>query len=291
MFITTIVLTATILVGFIRQEGISQPSTSTQVSTTLTSTTSSSIKLSIYDVIPRGFHIVDEIVYLRFEIIGDVDLRESIEINGIYGYWQGVVTVVVPNGVEPWIFIPPDYSTGRNIFDHIEESVEYDVPVYDLLGGSPSVTHPQSPLNGTYKITVWLSGPYDEKVGGYPKVVLIEKSFNYTFKVSIGLHSLEWSSWDQEVAISITNGGDVPVFFRGAGILIHGVNTVIGWLSIQSNYICININESKDIVAKLTILDDYKPIYEGKVEPVDILFEFLTIPPINETFPVKFPAE
>lgn len=291
IFFILIVLVAVLFMGLSQQGGISPPSTNTQVSTTPTSPISSN-KLSIYDVIPQGFHVVDEVVYWKLKIFANIDLRDKVEINGTYGYWTGIITIVLPNGREPWIFIPPDYSTGRNQFNYITGSVEYDVPVYDLLGGTAPYVHPQSPLNGTYKVIIWLSGPYDEKIGEYPRVILIEKTFNYTFKASIDLHPLEWSSWDQDVVITISNEGDIPIFFKGAGILIHGVNTVIGWLTIQNDYVYIDINESKNIDAKLWILEDYKAMYEGKVEQVDILFDFQTIQsPINITFTIKFPTK
>lgn len=289
-FFILIVLVIFLFFGLSQQGGISQPTESAQASPTSTSPISG-YRLSVYDIIPQGFRIVDDVVYWRFKIVADIYLGDKIEINGTYGFWTGVITVILPNGKEPWIFTPPDYSTGRNQFSSITGSVEYDAPVYDLLGGTSPSVHPQSSLNGTYKVIVWLSGPYDEKKGDYTRVVLAEKSFNYVFDVSIGLHPVEWSSWDQDLVITISNRGSVPVFFKGAGILIHGVNTVIGWLTIQYDYVYVGINESKSIVSKLWILEDYKVLYEGKTEPVDILFDFLTVQsPINMTFTIKFPS-
>lgn len=278
-----------LILSFTQHGGVSPSSTNESPSTSSTSLTNATAKLAIHDIVPQGFHIVDETVYLRFKIVGEVDLRNKLEINGVYGSWTGFIKFIAPNGVETWIFTPPDYYTGRDTFNYLVGSVEYDAPVYDLRGGSPSATHPQSSLNGTYVVKVLLSGPYDEERGEYTKVLLMEKRFNYTFKVSINLHTLNWSSWSQDVDIHVINEGDVPVFFTGAAVSVHGVDTIIGWLTIQDQYVPIDINQSRNTVAKLVFLDDYKPDYEGKVKQVDILFEFKTVSYINMTFTIDFP--
>uniref|UniRef100_A0A7C4NN90 Uncharacterized protein n=1 Tax=Staphylothermus marinus TaxID=2280 RepID=A0A7C4NN90_STAMA len=129
-----------------------------------------------------------------------------------------------------------------------------------------------------------LNGPYSEERGEYTKVLLIVKKFTYMFNVSINLHTLNWSSWDQDISITIINEGEVPVFFKGGAVLVHGVNTVIGWFTIEDPYIPVDVNQSKNIVVKLVFLDDCKSSYEGETRDVDLLFEFISISYINITF-------
>lgn len=292
LYVTIVVLILVIiaiLIFLYQHGGAPHQSINTAQNTLSTSSPLSSSEINIYDIVSEGFHIVDEIVYIRFKVWGYVDLREKREINGIYGIWSGFISVAVPNGIEVWVFTPPNYYIGRNYFTNITGSAEYDAPVYDLRGGSPSVTHPQSTLNGTYKVTVWLSGPYDEKTGSYPKVVLMEKNFTYTFKAKVELDSLKWSSWDQEVLITVVNEGNVPLFFTGGSLLIHGLNTVIGWLIIDENYIPVEINGTRNIVTKLLFLEDYKPDYRGLMKQVDVLFYFKTVSFINLTYTIEFP--
>ncbi|MEM4816998.1 MAG: hypothetical protein QXU77_05580 [Desulfurococcaceae archaeon] len=282
-----IVLITIILIGINQQSIIPQSS----VKTTTSSITSNINKLTVYDIIPKGFDIVENIVYFKFKVIADIDLRDYIEINGVYGSWIGVITAIVPNGKESYVFTPPDYSEIRNQFKYLNGSIEYATPVYDLLAWYQSETCPQSSLNGTYRIKILLSGPYDEKTGEYPKVLLMEKNFTYNFKISIELKTLEWKTWDQDVEITLINEGDVPVFFTGAAILVHGVNTVIGYLNIQnpSQYIYIDTGEFRNITTKLSFFDEYVPYYRGKTIEVDVLFEFETIQFINTTYTIKFP--
>lgn len=290
--IVVLILVMVVTLMFINQyRGVQRQPTSPAQNTSSESPQTSVADMAVYNITSEGFHIVDEIVYIRFKVWGYVDLREKREINGVYGTWSGFVTVIVPNGIDVWVFTPPDYSVGRNHFTHITGSVEYDAPVYDLRGGSPSVTHPQSPLNGTYKVTVWLSGPYDEKIGDYPRVVLMEKNFTYTFKASVELKPLKWSSWDQEVVVTVVNEGDTPLFFTGGSVLIHGVNTVVGWLSIWEDYVPIEVGGSRDVATKLTFLEDYKTDYEGKTKQVDVLFHFKTVSFINVTYTIEFPNQ
>ncbi|MEM4776920.1 MAG: hypothetical protein QXP40_01420 [Desulfurococcaceae archaeon] len=281
-----IVLLIVSLMFITQYSGVIRSSTTPSSTSSSTGLTNTSTKLAVYDIIPIGFNIVDEIVYLRFRIIGEVDLREKMEINGVYGDWIGFIEFIVPNNVKTWVFTPPDYYTGRNTFKYILGTVDYDAPIYDLRGGSPSTTHPQSPLNGTYIVRILLNGPYSEERGEYTKVLLMEKKFTYMFNVSINLHTLNWSSWDQDINITIINEGEVPVFFKGGAVLVHGVNTVIGWFTIEDPYIPVDVNQSKNIVVKLVFLDDYKSSYEGETRDVDLLFEFISISYINITFKI-----
>lgn len=247
-------------------------------------------EIVIHDIIPVGFIVVDEVVYWRFRVIGSVDLRNEIEINGKRGLWSGFIVVNVPNGVEAWVFNSPDYSTGRNYFVVINGVVEYDAPVYDLRGGSSSPTHPQSSLSGIYRVEIIIVGPYDEETGINPRVSLFMKTFNYSFKTSIDLLTLEWGSWSQEVEILVVNEGDVPVVFNGASLFVHGIDTVVGWINIDSFYIVVEKGCSRVVEAKLSIRSDFREYYAGRVDELDVVFIFEPENRVvNKTYTISFP--
>ncbi|MEO3992865.1 MAG: hypothetical protein QN229_00915, partial [Desulfurococcaceae archaeon TW002] len=74
----------------------------------------------------RRFVFVDREIYWRFKILGEVDLRDKVTINEVYGWWFCVINVITPNGELTNIFVPPNYTdilissqyfSGSKVFD------------------------------------------------------------------------------------------------------------------------------------------------------------------------------
>lgn len=253
--------------------------TQTPITSTTTPTTSDHAQPRITDVTPEGFVFVDGEIYWRFEVSGEVDLRDKVTINGVYGWWFGVIDVTLPNGERTNVFVPPNYVDILTMFQSLSGSEVFDAYVLDV-----DAWWEKSFLDGTYRVVVWLKGPYENKS------VLFDKSFDYRMDCNISVTPTVWASWNESLEIAITNTGDVPLVLQGVGIVWSGTGSVAGDVSISREVIM--PGESKEIVAPVYIFEDFRAYFKGKTIALDFVFNFAGArQEYIEALNVSFPAE
>lgn len=248
--------------------------------TTPTTTPTSYIQPRITDVTSEGFVYVEEEreIYWRFKISGEVDLRDKIEINGIYGWWFGRINVTLPNEEDTRVHEPPDYTNIVTSFRYLSGSKIFDAYVLDV-----DAWWEKSFLDGTYRIVVWLKGPYENRS------VLLDKNFVFRMAFNASITPTAWTSWDENLRLTITNTGDVPLFLQGVGIERSGTGTVIGQVLTPEEIIM--SGETREIVAPVQIFGDFKEEFKGKNITLDFLLSFAGARQIYKvTLNVRFPT-
>lgn len=264
------------------------PATPTTPTTHTTPTTpkpttppAGSAKPEIRDVVPEGFVFVDNELYWRIKILGEADLRDRITINGIYSFWFGRIDVTLPDGRKALLYNPPDYVNVVTQFRTLSGEMVLDVHV-------PTAWYEKPCLEGTYRVTVWLSGPYENRT------TLFDKSFYYEMNLKATISPTVWTSWNQSLKLAITNTGNMSLILGGGGIRRAGTDTVIGhWTPTPPYPHVLTPGESKEISGPAEILyDDLKEALKGKTVAVDFVLGIVGAPreyviTMNVTFPVK----
>ena len=261
------------------------PTTSTSPASTPTTTTkpttpAGSTQPEIRDVVPEGFVFVDNELYWRIKILGEADLRDRITINGIYAFWFGRIDVTLPDGRKALLYNPPDYVNVVTQFLTLSGEMVLDVYI-------PTAWYENPYLEGTYRVTVWLSGPYENRT------TLFDKSFYYKMDLKATISPTVWTSWNQSLELNITNTGNLPLILGEGGIRRAGTDTVIGhWTPTPPYPHVLMPGESKEISGPVEIYDDFKEALKGKTVAVDLVLSIVGAPreyviTVNVTFPAK----
>ncbi|MCS7108281.1 MAG: hypothetical protein RMH77_05455 [Sulfolobales archaeon] len=224
------------------------------------STTTPSLKITNVTFVEWIINEHREVCW-RFRITGEVDLRERVTINGVYGNWLGRIHVILPNGELAMIFDPPNYDTDVSRFKYLSGTKTYDACVLDL-----DAWWGKSYLSGTYRISVILHGPYENRS------VLFDKNFTYLMKANVTIAPTEWSTWNQSLLLSIVNTGDVPLVLQGVGIVQSGTSTSLGTVKISE--VVVMSGKLKNINASIQVFDYTKENFRGKSVPVDFVLSF-----------------
>lgn len=174
-------------------QGGPTPSTTTTLHTTQTTTmlvstpltTSTLFQPVITGVVSEGFVFLDGELYWRIRIYGEVDVRERVNISGVYDWWVGRSDEVLPSGESTSIFEPPDYSTIAETFRYISGSTIRDAYI-------PTEWFEEPCLEGEYRVGIWLQGPYDNKT------ILFNKTFEFKMLFNTSITPTTWSSWSEK---------------------------------------------------------------------------------------------
>lgn len=258
---------------------ISPVTPSSTPSTTPTTTAIGYPQLKVSEVSPVSFVYVDRMVYWRFKVSGEIDLREKVEINGVYGWWFAIINVTLPNGKITDLYNPSDYVNILRSFNHLSGSWVLDAYVLDV-----DAWWEKSFLDGEYRVVVWLKGPYGNRS------ILFDKTFTHRMNYSISITPTKWSSWDEKLRISIVNTGDVPLILQSIGIELSNTGTVIGW--IHTPEVLIEPGDSREVEARTEILEDYRAWLKGKTATLDFLISFAGARQLFKvTLSVEFPSK
>ncbi|MEM2158062.1 MAG: hypothetical protein QXO72_03490, partial [Sulfolobales archaeon] len=214
--------------------------------------------------------INDREVCWRFRVSGEVDLRDRIEINGVYGNWIGRFQVKLPNGENALIFESPNYNIDVSQFGYLSGSRTLDACVLDL-----DAWWGKSLLEGTYTASIVLYGPYENRS------ILFSRNYTYTANLNISVAPTVWNSWNQSIVIQIVNTGDVPLILQGIGIEHSGTGTGIGFTQISEEVIM--PGESKSVAATVQTFDYVRENFKGKSASLDFNLNFAGI---NRVFKV-----
>lgn len=246
--------------------------------TTQTTPPTGSTKPTITDVVSEGFVVVDGEVYWRVKVLGMADLRDKIEINGVYAFWFGRFKVTLPDGREQTrLFIPGDYVNIIRDFRYLQDEMTLDIYI-------PTNWYENPCLEGTYRFVVWLQGPYENRS------LLFNKSFVYKMDLKANVFHTEWRSWNENLRLAITNTGDVPLVLQGVGMERSGTGTVIGWILTPEEIIM--PGETREITAPVQMREDFKEEFKGKTITVDFVLDIVAAPQRYAiTTDVRFPAD
>ncbi|MEM3833518.1 MAG: hypothetical protein QW128_08050 [Thermoprotei archaeon] len=260
-------------------------STTTTRTTSLTSTTTQGGPI-VTNVTTEFVYIKEkQDLYLRLKIYGEAYLHDKISINGVYGFWFGHINVTLPNGkVENKFYDPGDYVNIHTQFLQISGVKIIDVYV-------PTRWYENPLLDGTYRVIVWLHGPYKNFT------VLFEKIFNFKFSYNSTVSPAVWNSWNQELTFTLTNTGDVPIIIgRDIGIIVNKTGIavgIIGWAHAV-NLTTENVIMPKETLkwtAAVEIRDDFKPNLKGKTILVSFWIDTVGV---SQYYPIEmdvtFPA-
>ncbi|MGC8753036.1 MAG: hypothetical protein ACP5RO_05880 [Fervidicoccaceae archaeon] len=248
--------------------GGTSTTTSTPTSTasiTMTTTSASSTTASsapyISNVEIERYIYENEGLYMRLKISGKADLRDKVNINGVYGYWIGFVNVTLPDGSQGQLMNPKDHSEFFNTFNLLEKNMSADLYL-------PWEWYEKRTLEGAYNVTVWLQGPYENRT------VLFKRVFNLRMSLISNISPTTWKSWDENVTLTLKNTGDLPLILEGVGMEVSG--SVVGWLnppSMEQRIVVIMPGESKSWVGIPTMAGDYKEQLSGKTVKVDFVLD------------------
>jgi len=208
------------------------------------------------------FLFEDQSLYIRFKIIGEADLRKELNINGVYGWWSGRITITLPDGSQGQLLIPEDHTEFFVHFTQIPGTLKIDLEL-------PWFWFEERCLGGNYTVTVWLMGPYENRT------VLYSKTFNLKIAPKATVSPTSWKSWEEKISITITNNGNVPLVVRGVG-METSVGTVIGWIynsKPEERILVIMPGETKVWSGTPTITGDFKEIFSGKTEKIDFVLD------------------
>ncbi len=250
--------------------------TSTTRPVTPTTTSPGLAQPRITDVVPEGFVLVGGEIYWRIKIYGEVDLRNYTTISGVYGSWFGRINVILPSGEGARLHEPPDYTNIVTQFSYLRGVKVLDVYI-------PTSWYENPCLEGVYRVTVWLKGPYENRT------TLFDKNFTYRMDLKATISPTTWTSWNENLKLVIANTGEVPLIITGVGIERNG--TVIGWVLVPPEEIVMP-GESKELAAQAQILDNFREELKGKSVVVDFVLSIVAAPRryaiTNEVrFPVK----
>jgi parallel beta-helix repeat protein len=210
----------------------------------------------------------DEGLYMRLKIRGEVDVRDRVEINGVYGWWFGRVTVVLPDGSQAQLLQPEDHTSFFTQFLQIPGTLIVDISL-------PWDWYEHHCLEGAYNVTIWLKGPYENYA------VLYKKVFNLKMALTAAASPTTWKSWDENVTITVANRGDIPLIVRGVGMEISRTGTVIGWIytpTLEQRILVVMPGETKTWIGTPTIAGDFKENLSGKTLQVDFVLDIAGAP-------------
>lgn len=258
------------------------PAPNPSTTTTPTTTPVSSSQPRITDITSEGFVVIDEEIYWRIKIYGEVDLRNYTVINGVYGHWVGRIDVVHPGGKEVLLFKPSNYVDVVTWFGYLSGVMVLDAWVY---GWSWS----ESPWpEGTYELIVWLKGPYENRT------TLFKKSFNLSMNLEASMTPTAWKSWNETLKFVIMNKGDVPLIVEGASISLvrdSGILDLIGWWEQKPSVEIIMPGQTKELVGPILIREEYKEGLRGRTATVKITLGIVSAPrEYSTTANVTFPS-
>lgn len=245
------------------------PTTSTTSIPPTTSATTPRIRID--DVTPVGFVLVDEELYWRIKVFGEVDLGEY------RGHMFVIITVTLPDMREADLFKPPDYM---NITRHLWFSGELVLDAY-----IPKEWFEKPLLEGEYRVTIWLYKPYKNMT------LIFDKSFYLRAVLSISITPKTWASWRENLTVLVTNTGDLPLILEGIGMELPGTGTVIGWVQVPYQKMVVMPGESKSMAATTEILEHFRDELRGKELTVDFLFSFTGLPPRRIQLSIRFPTQ
>ncbi|ADV65565.1 hypothetical protein [Desulfurococcus mucosus] len=198
----------------------------------------------ISNITLEGFLYVGGDLYMRLKVYGDVDLRDT--------DWIGVFKVWLPDGrEEERIHEAGDYASISDTFRLLRGVKTIDVYI-------PTKWYEEPRLEGAYNITVFLYGPYQNRT------MLFTRILNLRMALTARISPTTWRSWDENITVTVTNTGDVPVILYGVGIEHSG--TLIGRIRGPSEVV-IMPGETKDYAGVLEV--DEKTYYAGKTIQVD----------------------
>lgn len=257
---------------------LAAPTPSSATTTAPTTTPVSSSQPKIDDVVSEGFVIVDNEIFWRIKIYGEVDLRNSTVINGVYGYWVGFINVTHPEGKRVLLHEPPNYVDVVTQFSYLSGVKVLDACVYGWSG----TPWPE----GIYEIVVWLRGPYENRT------VLFKKSFNFSVSLKASVTPTIWRSWNETLRFTIINEGSVPIIVEGAGIVRDsGTPEVIGWWEQRPSVEVIMPGQVKELAGPVIIRDDYKEELRGKTATIKFVLGVMSTPrEYSITVDVTFPS-
>ena len=222
----------------------------------------------------------DEELYMRLKISGEADLRDRVEINGVYGWWFGSISVTLPDGSQARLLRPEDHTTIFDQFRQLPGTLTVDVYL-------PWMWYEKHCLEGAYNVTVWLKGPYENRT------VLYEKIFNLKMALTATVSPTTWRSWEENVEITVANTGDIPLILQGIGMEMTETGTVIGWIfapTLEQGILVVMPGETKTWVGKPTMVGDLKEVLSGKMLQVDFVLGIAGAPRrFAATTNVRFP--
>lgn len=210
----------------------------------------------------------EEELYMRLKISGEVDVRDRVEINGVYDWWFGRINVTLPDGTQAELFLPEDHTSLLTQFRQISGTLTVDVYL-------PWEWYEQHCLEGAYRVTVWLNGPYENRT------VLYEKVFNLKMALTATVSPTSWKSWEENVTITVSNTGDIPLILRCVGMEISGTGTVIGWIYAPTpghGILVVMPGETKTWTGLPTMAGDFKENLSGKTLQVDFVLDIAGAP-------------
>lgn len=222
---------------------------------------STTSRLYVSNVEIDGFLFEEEELYMRLKISGEVDVRDRVEINGVYGWWFGRINVTLPDGTPARLFPPEDHTSILTQFRQISGTLTVDVNL-------PWEWYERHCLEGVYKVAVWLKGPYENRT------VLYEKAFNLKMALTATVSPTIWRSWEENVTITVSNKGDIPLILQGVGMEISGTGTVIGWIfapTPKQRILVVMPGETKTWTGLPTVIGDFKKNLSGKTLQVDFV--------------------
>lgn len=277
----TLALTAVILIGVaaLAYYLALKPSPPSATSTT-TTTTPLQPKLQVSSVVFDKWVITeDREVCWRFNITGEVDLRREVEVNGVYAYWIGRIVVTLPNGDRAMVFQPPDYTTDVSQFSLLTGTRTLDACVLDL-----DAWWERSPLEGTYRVTILLVGPYENRT------VLFDGNFTHEAGIQAYVSPSIWESWSQSLTIHVSNQGTVPLILQTVGFTDPSTGTSLGF--VQLNETVIMPGESESALGLAQVFDSTRENYNGAQLVVAFRLEFAGLAqPYEVLTTVQFPRD
>ncbi|MEM4788840.1 MAG: hypothetical protein QXM55_04885 [Ignisphaera sp.] len=267
---------------------IAPQTTYTTVTTTINQTQTTTVSPSsplpptqpiITDIISEGFVFVDEDLYWRIKILGEADLRNKIEINGVYSHWFGRLNVTLPNGdTQDRIHIVGNYVDIVSQFTYLSKEMTLDIYI-------PTKWWEKICLEGIYSVVVWLKGPYNNYT------ILFSKNFTHIFSFNAIFKPTKWSTWNETIEIEVNNTGDIPLIISGGGFVLSGTDTVIGWWN-QPSEIIVMPGEFKVIRGSIDILSSFREEFKGKTKTIDIYIDVIGAPMrYTITTSIEFPSK
>jgi hypothetical protein len=239
---------------------------SPRTSPTPTVTTTSPTQPKVSDVISGGFVVVgDDEVCWRIKIYGEVDLRDKVTVNGIYGVWFGRINVTHPGREEVLLYEPGNYADVLTQFFYLSGTKVLDACVHYW-------TWDESPWpEGIYRVVVWLY----HSPGIY--VTLFEKSFNFTMNLKASVSPTTWRRWNETLRLTIANTGSVPIYIMGGSIYLEeNPNLVIGWWQQTPPTDIVLPGQTKELVGPALVRDEFVENLRGRVATVKMVLGILT---------------
>jgi len=246
--------------------------------TTPQSTSPPSLYVSNAEI--NKFLYEDEDLYMRLKISGEVDLREPVNINGVYGQWIGYIDMRFPDGSRAKLLKPENHEDLAAQFLQIPGKLIVDVYI-------PTQWYNTHYLEGSYNITIWLQGPYNNRT------ILYMKIFSLRMALTTTISPATWRIWGENITITITNIGDLPLILRGVAMEIPGTETVIGLINSNSSKpIIIMRGETKQWIGTPTIFSEFKEELAGKTLQINFVLDIAGAPPKRfiETTNIIFPS-